>query len=1557
MTFIPNAPSAAFPDQAEPDSVDFDALLAGHQLTGVITNCIVTARPTPDTTVFVAAGEVMVGGVHATVTGGAVTGFVAHSTNPRFDLVVASSTGVVSRVAGLAAANPVAPTIPATSVLLATVYLPAASTTVVTGQITDKRVLIGTVTDRVITPPTITANQNEYTPTDFDRSRTLRLASDASRNITGLGGAFSVITDGTVKVLLNIGTNDIVLVSESALSTVTRRFALNANMTLPPNGGVALRYDSTSSRWRAYGQAPGGVGVIDHGLLTGLADDDHPQYTTTAESQALVDVHTADPTDAHDASAVSILDSAGDFTATHVEGALAELQSDAEGHLVAADPHTVYQLESAKNAASGYAGLDANIRVPTVRLGSGAASGTTFLRGDQSWAVPPGGGGTGRGLPTTVVKPEEYAAPVTVLLDACDATTGWTTVVHGNTPSLDTTVKTQGTASVKADLWGEQAGIAMIKNFASNQNLGGLAIFSLDLQWSTAGAIFRGFELHISDQPDIANPHTIFKLGDLAEDTWYSPRVWVNGAVRSIGIKKTGYFFFGTSARLTLYIDNVRMEALNSTEVALAAYPKVAVIQEPAYSATQEYLEVPGDRYIEDFHQAIRVYTQGGKLVRQIIGIPGDGSEDVSYKWMWAFNNLEPGERIELPAGAQYWVDSSITIRKLTNFDIRMNNAVWFNTFWSNVQFFLFTDCQHGKVDGLRIFGFKKLVKDGDLLQSIATNMLTQNQYNFEGRSTTGWAAGANTTISALPNVTDSLGGSWLMQLQSVAAGDYSAVTSTGTAGLQVSPSTSYTAKAKFGKPQPYSVRSIRLEINWYDSGGALIGTPSVGTPIVTSSLYSTVRWVEPTITATSPANAAFAALVVKVLAATAALEQMYVDFVTFTRDTARTLTTSGSIIQLTQQGDEAVLPQAPSGLWYHYARDKDLNNVFEFSLDDSAQVPGSAEISIYDARDDRKVLARQSLTLTATPTTYTLTLSPLDDKAPFKVGVRKATTAANTITVRSITDNGRNVYSSAHEGNNGVEVDGKSIDIDFTNAFIEGVGGYCAAYSTRNLDGIRFYDFYFRCPNTQGTTIARGHNMVFDRGKIVASARTGIDVEPYTSDWYVHDMYLGNIEIYNSVNAAISCAAWMFIIRGVIENIRAYDCGLGVLLGGGRGLVVRDISSYGTGPESWDMDLTGQNMLIDNVSLRRGLRLNGGVSSGIIDDQDGSAIVVRSQGNRIRGVRSTDPSGKESIRLSIAAGAGTVEGVGSTIAPLTGNTDIPTPSGVIYYGPANVAGTDAIEGMDFGPYRVWSPNTYKGPAYRGIWFPDGLDMKTEPLLNVRGMSADGTRANNLGRRQLTVAAGATFLDVTFPARAYGQLGGAWSLTASTGGTLPSASYYYRIAARPIDGGPVAALAQKSIFLSVTDNAVVLTTSGYADFVNGYHIAGITIYRGTTSGGPYTTRYDWFPGNRFYAIRSDSTQFKDLGSTLTYTAPDTDYVWGNYPITVPAQSGSWTGTVNETGYEADGAYVVDGIETNWDSGFPWVSAKAASGFRINFPNAAPGDGSGRVSYSLKRLPA
>lgn len=139
---IPNQADAIFEPQAAPDATDIAAMVAGCEGTGVATGCDVTAQGTPDMTVAVAAGAVTLKTSAVQVAAGNVTVTAADATNPRKDIVVVDDTGAKSVVAGTAAADPVKPAIPADSVLLAEVYVPAADTAIGSTQITDKRVMV-----------------------------------------------------------------------------------------------------------------------------------------------------------------------------------------------------------------------------------------------------------------------------------------------------------------------------------------------------------------------------------------------------------------------------------------------------------------------------------------------------------------------------------------------------------------------------------------------------------------------------------------------------------------------------------------------------------------------------------------------------------------------------------------------------------------------------------------------------------------------------------------------------------------------------------------------------------------------------------------------------------------------------------------------------------------------------------------------------------------------------------------------------------------------------------------------------------------------------------------------------------------------------------------------------------------------------------------------------------------------------------------------------------------------------------------------------------------------
>lgn len=101
-----------------------------------------------------------------------------------------------------------------------------------------------------VTPAQITANQNDYAPTGHAGSNTLRISSDAEREITGLAGG----EEGRLVVLDNIGSFPIQLQGSNALSVAANRFVFGPNIastvTVHAGTNVVLRYDGTTSRWR-----------------------------------------------------------------------------------------------------------------------------------------------------------------------------------------------------------------------------------------------------------------------------------------------------------------------------------------------------------------------------------------------------------------------------------------------------------------------------------------------------------------------------------------------------------------------------------------------------------------------------------------------------------------------------------------------------------------------------------------------------------------------------------------------------------------------------------------------------------------------------------------------------------------------------------------------------------------------------------------------------------------------------------------------------------------------------------------------------------------------------------------------------------------------------------------------------------------------------------------------------------------------------------------------------------------------------------------------------------
>lgn len=218
---VPNGPDAPVVDQTEPDALDYEAL--GFRSSGVVSGCDVTAQLTPNMSVSVAAGKVVVDGTPVDVSSGSVAIQTADA-NPRFDLIVVNANGDRLALRGTASAsNPLFPDCDlATYALLASVYVGASTTSIANTALVDKRIMLST------------SLQRSYTN-----------STDPVLSAESPDGVFSVTAGGKVTwvdaILQRIGTGAMELTSTllvKASDAATSVLTLRARATAPENQKV-----------------------------------------------------------------------------------------------------------------------------------------------------------------------------------------------------------------------------------------------------------------------------------------------------------------------------------------------------------------------------------------------------------------------------------------------------------------------------------------------------------------------------------------------------------------------------------------------------------------------------------------------------------------------------------------------------------------------------------------------------------------------------------------------------------------------------------------------------------------------------------------------------------------------------------------------------------------------------------------------------------------------------------------------------------------------------------------------------------------------------------------------------------------------------------------------------------------------------------------------------------------------------------------------------------------------------------------------------------------------
>ena len=158
---------------------------------GVVSGLGVTAQSTPNMTINVAPGIIYLpsGDRYALLGAAGLAVNAAHATNPRIDIVYVSTAGVITYLAGTAAATPSAPALPAGGILLAEIAVAAGVTSITAANIADRRKNI--FSEVPIIPTLLNAWEH------YDSARGIRFWKDADGmvNVDGMGktGAANVV--------------------------------------------------------------------------------------------------------------------------------------------------------------------------------------------------------------------------------------------------------------------------------------------------------------------------------------------------------------------------------------------------------------------------------------------------------------------------------------------------------------------------------------------------------------------------------------------------------------------------------------------------------------------------------------------------------------------------------------------------------------------------------------------------------------------------------------------------------------------------------------------------------------------------------------------------------------------------------------------------------------------------------------------------------------------------------------------------------------------------------------------------------------------------------------------------------------------------------------------------------------------------------------------------------------------------------------------------------------------------------------------------------------------